>query len=173
MTVEQFAQMQTADREDYELVDGELIPLSSGTPRHNKIRDLTGHLLWLYFKANPIGEAYAENDCRTGDDTVRRPDVSVFLGERLKQIDRDKIPAPFAPDIAVEVLSASESAVNVRRRITGVSARGLKQGSVAARSPEWRDPGSYEATVFGFCRNRMFWTRPSCPDSLSPWQALL
>jgi Uma2 family endonuclease len=117
MTVEQFAQMQTADTEDYELVDGELIPLSSGTPRHNKIRDLTGHLLWLYFKANPIGEAYAENDCRTGDDTVRRPDVSVFLGERLKQIDQDKIPAPFAPDIAVEVLSASESAVNVRRRI--------------------------------------------------------
>jgi hypothetical protein len=33
MTVEQFAQMQTADTEDYELVDGELIPWSSATPR--------------------------------------------------------------------------------------------------------------------------------------------
>ena len=41
-TVEQFAQMRTGDTEDYELVDGELIPLSSGTPRHNLIRDLLG-----------------------------------------------------------------------------------------------------------------------------------
>jgi hypothetical protein len=32
MTVEQFARMHTADTEDYELVEGELIPLSSGTP---------------------------------------------------------------------------------------------------------------------------------------------
>ena len=31
MTVEQFAQMVTADTETYELVDGELISLSSGT----------------------------------------------------------------------------------------------------------------------------------------------
>jgi Uma2 family endonuclease len=117
MTVEQFVQMQTADTEDYELVAGELIPLSSGTPRHNKIRDFIGHLLWIYFKGNPIGEAFGENDCRTTGDTVRRPDVSVFLGERLKQIDPDKIPAPFAPDIAVEVLSPSEGAVDLRRRV--------------------------------------------------------
>ena len=117
MTVEQFAQLQTSDTEDYELVEGEVIPFSTRTPRHNKTRDLIGHLLWSYFKSNPIGESFGENDCRTADDTVRRPDVSVFLNDRLKQIDMDKIPAPFAPDIAVEVLSPSESAVNVRRRV--------------------------------------------------------
>jgi Uma2 family endonuclease len=33
MTVEEFAQMHTAETEDYELVDGELIPLPTGTPR--------------------------------------------------------------------------------------------------------------------------------------------
>ena len=42
MTVEQFARMSTAETEDYELVEGELIPLSSGTPLHAKIRDLVG-----------------------------------------------------------------------------------------------------------------------------------
>ena len=41
MTVEQFAQRNTADTEDFELVEGELIPLSSGTPLHSEIRDLT------------------------------------------------------------------------------------------------------------------------------------
>ena len=127
MTVEQFAQMNTADTEDYELVEGELIPLSSGTPRHNTIRDLVVILLWSYFKGNPIGRAFGENDCRTTDDTVRRPDVSVFLGERLKQLDMDKIPAPFAPDIAVEVLSPTERAINVRRRVREYLRAGSKE----------------------------------------------
>jgi len=117
MTVEQFGKMKTADTEDYELVDGELIPFSSGTPRHNKIRDLSGHLLWNYFEAHPIGEAFAENDCLLAGDTIRRPDIAIFLGDRARQIDLDVIPAPFAPDIALEILSPSESAMNVRRKV--------------------------------------------------------
>jgi Uma2 family endonuclease len=128
MTVEQFAQMHTAGTEDYELVEGELIPLSSGTYRHNRIRDFVVFLMWSYFKGNPIGEAVGENDCRIANDTVRKPDVSIFLGERLKQIDPDKIPAPFAPDIAVEVLSPSESAVEVRRRVRDYLRAGGKEG---------------------------------------------
>ncbi len=116
MTVEQFAQMQTADTEDYELVAGELIPSFSGTPRHNMIRDLLGYLLLSYLKANPIGLALAENDCQVSADTVRRPDLSVFLGDRWRQIDRDRIPVSFPPDIAVEILSPCESAVTVRRK---------------------------------------------------------
>lgn len=39
ITAEQFAQMHFAETEDYELVQGELIPLSSGTPKHAKIRN--------------------------------------------------------------------------------------------------------------------------------------
>ena len=127
MTVEQFAQMHTADTEDYELVEGELIPWSSGTLRHADIRDLVVHLIRSYFKGNPIGKAFGEVDCRITDDTVRRPDVSIFLGERLKQIDPDKVPAPFAPDIAVEVLSPSESAVEVRRKVRDYLRAGGKE----------------------------------------------
>jgi Uma2 family endonuclease len=117
MTVEQFAQMHTADTEDYELVEGELIPLSSGTYLHNRIRDLIVHLLWSYFKGNPIGAAVAEYDCRIAPDTVRRPDLSIFFLERLRQIVPDHVPAPLAPDIAVEILSPSESAVDIRRKV--------------------------------------------------------
>jgi Uma2 family endonuclease len=117
MTVEQFVQMQTADTEDYELVEGELIPLSSGTFRHDRIRDFLVFLMWSYFKANPIGGAVAEHDCRIGTDTVRRPDLSIFLNERLSQIDPDQVPVPFPPDIAVEILPPSESAVTVRRKV--------------------------------------------------------
>ena len=128
MTVEQFAQMDTADTERYELVEGELIPLSSGTFEHSKIRDLVGHLMWAYFKDNPIGDAVGETDCQLGDDTVRCPDVSIFLDKvRLQRINRRKVPVPFAPDIAVEVLSPSERAIDVRRKVRDYLRAGSKE----------------------------------------------
>lgn len=117
ITVEQFAQMHWADTEDYELVEGELIPLSSGTFRHAKIRGRLERLLSRYFDQNPIGEAFGEVDCRVSDDKIRRPDLSVFLADRLRLIDLDKIPAPFAPDIAIEVLSPSEGVMEVRGKV--------------------------------------------------------
>ena len=117
MTAAQFGEMRTAETEDFELVDGELVLMSSGTPRHAWIRSRIDRFLAEHFEKHPLGRAYAEVDCRITSDTVRRPDVAVFLGERLKLLDVDSIPAPFAPDIAVEVLSPSESAIDVRRKV--------------------------------------------------------
>lgn len=128
ITAEQFAEMVTADNEKYELVDGELIPMSSATYLHNLIRDLLGHLLWVYFKSGVAGNAVSETACRINADTVRIPDLSIFLGEeRLKQLDRGKFPVPFPPDIAVEVLSPSEAAVDVRRKIRDYLGAGSKE----------------------------------------------
>jgi Uma2 family endonuclease len=118
MTVEQFAQMKTADTEDYELVEGELIPLASATPKHARIRRRMERKLEDYFQANALGDLLGEVDCRLDAETVRRPDLSIFLNSpRLSEMDEYRIPIPFAPDIAVEVLSPSESAVDVRRKI--------------------------------------------------------
>ncbi len=117
MTVEEFSRMHTAETEDFELVEGELIPLSSGTPRHAFVRDLAGDYLRSYLRRNRAGRAVAEVDCRIKDETIRRPDLSVFLGDRFQAVDLDSIPIPFAPDIAVEVLSASESAIDVHRKV--------------------------------------------------------
>ena len=119
MTVEQFVELSSraADTEDFELVEGELVSLRSGSYEHNRIRDLATHLLWNYFASNRIGEAVGEYDCRISPDTVLRPDVSIFLTTRLQQIDRKKTPAPVSPDIAIEVLSPSQSAMDVRRKV--------------------------------------------------------
>jgi len=48
--------------------------------------------------------------------TVRRADVSVFLGDRV-QIDPGAIPIAGVPDIAVEMLSPSEAAIDVNRKV--------------------------------------------------------
>jgi Uma2 family endonuclease len=127
MTVEEFVQMETADNESYELVDGELVPLPSGTPLHSIIRDRMVQLVRNYFDRNPAGGAIGEIDCRISDDTVRQPDVAIILGERWLQLDLKKVPVPFAPDIAVEVLSPSEHVLDVNRKVRDYLSAGSQE----------------------------------------------
>lgn len=117
ISVEEFAQMETADTEAYELVDGELIPLPSATPLHGMIRGFLEHLIRNYFERNPIGGVIAETDCRVIGGGVRRPDLSIFLGERWQQLDLRTVPVLSAPDIAVEVYSPSEQVIEATRKV--------------------------------------------------------
>ena len=127
MTVEQFVQMNTADTEAYELVDGELVPLSSATPLHNNIRGRLERVVRNFFEGNPVGGTLSETDCRMGEDTVRKPDLAIFIGERWRQLDLRKVPVPYAPDIAVEVLSPSEHALDVNRRVRDYFSAGSQE----------------------------------------------
>ena len=127
MTVEDFAQMATAETEDFELVEGVLIALPSANPLHAKIRQNVERRLADYFDANGLGVVLGEVDCQLTHDTVRRPDAAIFFLDRLQGVDRQKIPMPFAPDIAVEVLSPSESAVAVHRKALDYLAAGSQE----------------------------------------------
>ena len=64
-TVEQFAAMITADTENFELVAGELVPLSGGTPFCARIRRHLMHLIEDFFEANGLGDCYPGLDCRS------------------------------------------------------------------------------------------------------------
>ena len=110
---------------DYELVEGELVPMSSGTPRHAIVRDDLIVLLKLFLRRHTLGIVLSEVDCRTLERSVRRPDVAFYTADRWRQIDPEKIPLSGTPDIAVEILSPSESAINVHRK----TAEYLKSGS--------------------------------------------
>ena len=117
MTAEEFAHMNTAETEDYELVDGELIPMASGTPLHNLIRDRIVRHIGNYLVRTPVGGATGETDCRINGEIVRRPDLSIFLNERWEHLDLRRTPFPFAPDIAVEVVSPTEHMIDVSRKV--------------------------------------------------------
>ena len=116
LTAEQFAQLETAEDEHFELIEGELIPLSSPTPLHARICGRLDRRVSDYFGSHPRGEAFREIDCALSSNTVRRPDVAIFLAARAPLIDLKKIPVPFPPDIAVEVISPSELAIQVHRK---------------------------------------------------------
>ena len=114
LTVEQFGELIDTEGEKYELVDGEAVLVPGAAYRHNSIRDRLMRRFGNYFDVNPIGDAVGETPCRIRENTVRIPDLSVLLSARLDLIDRRKFPVPFPPDIAIEVLSPSEKAMDVR-----------------------------------------------------------
>ena len=128
MTVEDFVRMPDAETEDYELVGGELVPLASGTPLHAKMRQNVERRVADYFDHTPPGGVVlAEVDCQITSESVRRPDLAIFLAGQLKDIDMKKTPLPFAPNIAVEVLSPSESVVDVHRKALEYLAAGSQE----------------------------------------------
>ena len=127
MSVEQYAATPQDEGVDHELVQGELIELSSATPEHAWVRDELRVAVREFLRRSAIGVAIVEVDCRTEADIVRRPDISYFGKERWSLIDVNRVPIPFAPDIAVEVLSPSEKAIDVNRRISEYLAAGSQE----------------------------------------------
>lgn len=102
-------------------------PESSGTPLHAWIRDELRYRLRQYLKNCPIGIAFNTTDCRTSENSTRCPDISFFAAGRLQLIQRDAVPIPFPPDIAVEVLSPSENAMQVNRKVVEYLAGGSSE----------------------------------------------
>jgi len=111
MTGAQFDALPYEEGRQWELLNGELIPVPSATPRHQQTVSRILFALGLYLEASKTG-ALALPDVEfalTDSDRVRH-DVCVLLKEKADRLNWDKIPIPGAPDIAVEVISPSESA---------------------------------------------------------------
>jgi Uma2 family endonuclease len=127
MSVEQFEAMPRDGRVDYELVEGELIEVSSPTARHAWIRDELRGSLRDFLRRTRLGVVVTEVDCRTTGNTVRKPDILFLMNERWALVDQDLLPLPFPPDIAVEILSPSEKAIDVNRKIDEYLAAGSRE----------------------------------------------
>lgn len=120
MTVEELACLPEDDYR-YELVEGELIRMSPTKPRHGKIAAKIIRILGNYVEAKGLGEIYGTDTgfiIRRHPDTVRAPDIAFVSKERIPEELGDGF-FPSAPDLAVEVLSPDESAMEVQDKIEG------------------------------------------------------
>ena len=102
----------------WELVNGELISVSSPTPRHQEIvfeilLAVRRHLA----QSKAAGLAYHDVEFALTENDRLRPDVAVLLGERASSLDPDRIPIPGAPDIAIEVISPTERASESHEKV--------------------------------------------------------
>jgi Uma2 family endonuclease len=115
VTAEQFYQLPPEEGREFELLDGEVIEMSSATYKHNLIE--TTATVLLHSGVNGRGQIVPNTDFSDGRLTVLRPDLAVLLGEKPSLFDPEKLPVTIAPDIVIEIISPSESAFRVHRRV--------------------------------------------------------
>jgi Uma2 family endonuclease len=102
----------------WELLEEELIEVPSATPRHQDIVYATLQALKLYLKEHRLqGAAYADVEFALSEDVRLRPDVCLLLPDKALRLDRDRIPIPGAPDLAIEVISPSERTRESRAKV--------------------------------------------------------
>ena len=92
-----------------ELIDGEVIIMAGGSILHTLIITRLVNLLADYLRVNPLGMALTDvalYDLPNGDLVI--PDGSFVVNGRY---DEDHLPVrfPFAPDLAIEVMSPSNT----------------------------------------------------------------
>jgi len=117
MTAEQFDALPEEEGRKWELLDGELIEVSSATPEHNYILAQLLSLLQTFVIPRRLGVVLPETDLAVRANTRLRPDFGFFSAETWRTVDLDRVPVVQTPDIAVEIISPSETAKTIRRKI--------------------------------------------------------
>jgi Uma2 family endonuclease len=116
LTAEQFEQLPD-DGMRHELDEGELVSMPPPMGRHGKVQGKTFSVLLSFVSPRSLGEVFVETGFRLGRDTVRGPDVSFIRAERAAALDLDTR-FECAPDLAVEVISPSETASDIAHKVS-------------------------------------------------------
>ena len=120
VSLEEYAALPKHPR--YELVKGVLVELMAASEEHEHTGSLVNWRLSEHVFPNGLGRVYISNrGYVTGPDspaTSRMPDVSFMSNERLGRPDLFGKLYDGAPDLAVEILSDSNTPAEIARKIT-------------------------------------------------------
>ena len=128
MTAEEFFEVNIPDGKA-ELVRGRVVRMTFPSMRHAVITLRIGARLLSHVEARELGYVFVETGCITArdPDTVRGPDVAFVSFERMAgQAPLEKF-LPFAPDLAVEVISPSERPKQIREKVQDWFAGGARR----------------------------------------------
>jgi Uma2 family endonuclease len=114
MTVEQFEQLPD-DGARYELKNGELVRIANAKFGHERTKFKIERSLMAYILQRPIGEVYSETSFALSPSRVCIPDVSFVPNDLAVNADPNHI-FQGAPDLVIEVVSDSESALELRQK---------------------------------------------------------
>jgi Uma2 family endonuclease len=117
LTFEEFERLPEEEGIRYELDEGVLLMEPSPVFRHNLIRQNIFIRLNEFVASHHLGSVIVEMDFRLGPNTVRNPDVAFVNNEHLKTIDLDRTPVEGGPALAVEVISPSNLAQDMAKKV--------------------------------------------------------
>ena len=118
------------DEHRYELVRGDLIMMSPASPVQGRYATRLAHALYDYVDAHDLGEVYTAEPGfalqSEPEETVRAPDVAFVREERIPPPAEESGFWPIAPDLAVEIISPSETADAVQDKVQDYLAAGVR-----------------------------------------------
>ena len=127
LTADEFYHLYAHKDGRYELVDGEVVEMAPVFRTHGRIASSITTAFNNYCRY--IGRGWSEVEVGyvvlSGPDTVRGPDVSLVLTTEIGEEDNGFVPG--APDIAVEVVSPSNTAAEMQRKIREYLAAGSQR----------------------------------------------
>jgi Uma2 family endonuclease len=165
MTAEEFENLDDDDRYRHELIKGELLTMPPVQRLHGRVAANLTMLLLQHVRANHLGDIFVESGyhIEKDPDTVLGPDVSFIAGGHYPDLPDGYTPGP--PDLAVEVLSPSDSRSYVERKLAVYLQTGIRSvwlvnprrrtveviTSLADRRTLHEDDELVDDTVPGFC----------------------
>ena len=129
LTADQFYDFCCQNDGRYELVRGEVIELAPANDEHGEISANVGTAFNNYSRRRGIGRTRVETGYRLeqNPDTVRGPDISLMLLPRGPGVTLTRRFVLNPPDIAVEVVSPSNTAAEMERKIREYLAAGSQR----------------------------------------------
>src|ERR1700691_4630395 len=127
MTAEQFDALPEEEGRKWELLDGELIEVPSATPEYNLILTQLLSLLHSFVIPRRLGVVLPETDLAVRANSRLRPDMGFFSAETWRTVDIKRVPVVQTPDIAVEIISPSETATTNHRKVDAYLKWGVQE----------------------------------------------
>jgi Uma2 family endonuclease len=127
MTAEQFDALPEEEGRKWELLDGELIEVPSATPKHNRILMRLASLLNTFAETHRLGVVLPETDLAVRSDTRLRPAFGFYSNATWRTVDLEQVPVVETPDIAVEIISPSETGTTIHRKVDAYLKWGVRE----------------------------------------------
>jgi Uma2 family endonuclease len=126
LTIDDFEQLPDELALNHELEDGKLVEVSGNTLRHNRLRDYLVSLLRDYIKKNGLGELVSEQEFDFGGN-VHGPDVTFYGPDKLRLCEEARRVQRFVPDLAIEIVSESDTFKKLTRKADRYRKCGTKE----------------------------------------------
>ena len=114
----------------YELVRGDLLMMSPASPVQGRYSGRLTAALSAYVDDHDLGEVYtAEPGFKLQpepDVVIRAPDVAFVRKDQIPPADQQSGFWPLAPDLAVEIISPSETATSIQDKVQDYLAAGTR-----------------------------------------------
>lgn len=126
ITPAEFDRMQLPAGREFELLNGELIEMPSASGSHNFLAAKLSRLLGTWLDEHELGVVIHDTEFAIEESRLR-PDLAVLSLAKWRRIGTTPLPLPEPPDIAVEIVSPSESASTLEEKVVAYVQAGVQE----------------------------------------------